>query len=220
MSNHISDFVRNTHRIDYGNYIKHSCGTKIFPCNKILEEKKSIDVLCVARMIRWKGIQYLIEATTMVVRDFPYIKVFLIGDGCHLDEFKEMIAERQLSKNITTTGSMPKTQIYEYYCKSKVFVLPSLTEGLGMVFLEAMSCFLPVIGVKECGVPEIISDGENGFLVPPHNSEMLAERIRELLVDPEKRIRMGLKGRQKAEEYELVKQTKELVDIWKGFLCR
>ncbi|KKR18815.1 MAG: glycosyl transferase, group 1 [candidate division CPR2 bacterium GW2011_GWC1_41_48] len=98
------------------------------------------------------------------------------------------------SKTIVKTFTLDEMPLV--YRESDVFVLPSENETFGQVFIEAMASGLPVIGTKVGGIPEIISDSYNGYLIPPDDSSMLAQRIEKLITDNETRdkfIKAGIK---------------------------
>jgi glycosyltransferase involved in cell wall biosynthesis len=85
--------------------------------------------------------------------------------------------------------------------KSRVCVLPSVSEALGRVVIEAMATYTPVIGSNVGGIPDMVRDGESGFLVPPGDETALAEKIRWVLDHPEEAKVMGRKGRAFAEQF-------------------
>ena len=85
--------------------------------------------------------------------------------------------------------------------EADVLVLPSVSEGLGRVVFEAMACGTPVIGSRVGGIAEMIEDGENGFLVPPGDVEVLAERLRWVLSNPQETCEMGRRARTFAKRF-------------------
>ncbi|MFH1575572.1 MAG: glycosyltransferase family 4 protein [Candidatus Nealsonbacteria bacterium] len=156
----------------------------IFPTftdlNDFLSEKNiqfDSEILFVGRNDRVKGIQYLTEAFEMIKKDFPDFKLSLIGEG--LPEGKLPLAEvRKRMKNC--------------YC----LVVPSITEGLPRVILEAMALSKPVIASRVGGIPDLVKDGEAGFLFEVGNVQKLAQKLRILLCDKEMAVEMGKRGRE------------------------
>jgi len=129
----------------------------------------------VGRLSEEKGAKYLIEAgSEMKSRDMRF-KIIIIGDGPEREHLFNMVEERRLGKNVLFTGFQENSE--EWFPAFDVFVLPSLTEGTPMALLEAMSMGIPVIASDVGGVPDVIEDGVNGFLVKPKNVFMLASRI-------------------------------------------
>ena len=149
-------------------------------------------ILNVGRLIDWKGTQYLINAMPEVLRHIPDARLIIIGTGPEEESLRQRVRELLLDDHITFLGAVSNhTLIHHYHC-ADVFVLPSIqksgnTEGLGVVLLEAMASGCPVIGSNVGGIPDIITDGENGFLVPEQDSEQLAVQIIRLLQDGELR---------------------------------
>jgi len=156
----------------------------IFPTftdlNDFLEEKDiRFDnyILFVGRANRVKGIKYLTEAFSLIEKDFPDFKLVLVGDG--LPEGKLSLAET-------------KNKMKNCYC----LVLPSITEGLPRVIMEAMALGKPVVASRVGGIPDLIQDGQNGFLFEVGNSKELAEKLRILLNNKTLAVEMGKKGQE------------------------
>ena len=132
------------------------------------KERKGIDVLCRA------------------AASLPEVEFLIISDGM-LDHYPS---------NFRLLGPQHNSLIPQWLCAADVFVLPSRSEGTPVVILEALSCGLPVIASRVGGIPEVIRDGENGFLVEPGNAEMLVDRLRCILGDPDGAREMGRRGRE------------------------
>lgn len=141
-------------------------------------------VLFVGRLAEIKGVTYLIEAMKNVDA-----KLVIVGNGPLRKELERQ-AEEQEDK-IVFLDSKSHAELPEIYASADLFVGPSVTakdgakEGLGLVFLEAMASGIPVIGSNSGGIPEIIKDGVNGFLVEERDSINLAKRINEILKSEE-----------------------------------
>ena len=158
-------------------------------------------LLFVGRLIDWKGAKYLVKAMKDVVETFPKTKLLIVGSGPEKTKLKELIIELNLEDKVCFIGEIKNTEMPKYYSAADVFIIPSIvvdghTEGLGVVTLEAMACGTPVIGSHVGGIPDVIKDGYNGFLVPEKSHEELTKRIIRLLSDKElekKFIRNGLK---------------------------
>lgn len=148
----------------------------------------------VGRLSEEKGAKYLIEAASeMKSRDMRF-KIIIVGDGPERERLSNMIEEMRLGENVFFTGFQKNGE--EWFPAFDVFVLPSLTEGTPMALLEAMSMGIPVIASDVGGVPDVIEDGVNGFLVKPKNVSMLASRIDVVMRNKSLReviVRNGLK---------------------------
>ena len=148
-------------------------------------------VLYVGRLAPKKGLEYLLEAMTDVDAH-----LMIVGDGSERDRLERRAAE--LDIDVTFVGEVAPEAVDSYYRDAGVFALPSLEgEGMPNVVLEAMSWGLPVVATDSGGLPTMIEDGENGFLVPMRDSEAIAERIGELLIDASQREVM----RKASQEY-------------------
>ena len=143
-------------------------------------------ILSVGRLIDWKGISYLIMAMKKVITKFPNTKLLIGGSGPERENLENLVVKLDLKKTIIFIGYIKNIDLPKYYRSADVFCLPSInlngqTEALGVVLLEAMACGIPVVGSNVGGIPDIIKDGYNGFLVPEKSPEDLANRIIELL---------------------------------------
>jgi glycosyltransferase involved in cell wall biosynthesis len=123
------------------------------------------------------------------------------GRGPLKEALKRQAEDRGVAERVTFLDYIPDECIPAYYAAADVFVLPSVvderddTEGLGVVLLEALACETPCVASNVGGIPDIIKDKHNGFLVEPGNPKALADRISRLVSDPELRQHMGRQGR-------------------------
>jgi glycosyltransferase involved in cell wall biosynthesis len=108
-------------------------------------------------------------------------KFIIIGDGPLLDDLKTEINESEIMKNVTFIGYLPYNVLHYYYNKMRILVLPSYTEGLPSVILEAMACGTPVLATPVGAIPDIIKEGETGFLLKTNEPKQMAEKIIEIL---------------------------------------
>lgn len=144
----------------------------------------------IARLHPTKGIEYLIEGAKLLQRAYPHLHLLIIGEGPLHPELKKQLKSSGL--NYTLTGYLPMA--YEGLPAMDVFTLPSLSEGMGLVLIEAMQASLPIVATKVGGIPEIITDRENGLLVPPQDPTALAEAFDELLSSPQFAQEISKKG--------------------------
>lgn len=149
-------------------------------------KKTGNTILSVGRLIDLKGTKYLIDAIPKVLSVHSDTVLKIIGDGPERALLEKQARDLGIEKHIVFSGIINPPDLPPYYHSADVFVLPSIvkdgkTEGLGVVLLEAMASGVPVIGSNVGGIPDIIRDGENGFLVPEKDSATLAKKIIELL---------------------------------------
>ncbi|MGL5060278.1 MAG: glycosyltransferase family 4 protein [Microcoleus sp.] len=162
----------------------------------------------IGRLTRKKGSGYLIEATAKLVSQFPNLHVLIIGGELSTDpepfytEITERIRSLGIQNNVTLTGI--RQDIPEILGLLDIFTLPTFThEGLPRSILEAMSMALPIVATDIRGCREAVVDGKTGFIVPPQNSDKLAEALEKLLFDVDLRQVYGKAGRQRVEtEYD------------------
>lgn len=150
-------------------------------------------VLTVGRLEVQKGQHYLINAFPKIHAYSPNIHLIIVGQGSLHFQLENHIKKLGLSSHIHLLGWRPDVQ--SLMAASDIFVLPSLWEGFGLVLLEAMAAQCPVIASNISAIPEIVVHGKTGILVPPRDSDALAQAILDLLQNSEQRLSMGREGR-------------------------
>jgi glycosyltransferase involved in cell wall biosynthesis len=146
-----------------------------------------------------KGHRYLLAGTRNIVRSCPQAKLLLVGEGPQESNLRKLIAEYGISSAVIMPGF--REDIPQVLNTLDVFVFPSLQEALGTAVLEAMAMKKPVVATRVGGIPEVVREGETGYLVEPGNSGAVAERVIPLLQDKDLRLKMGMQGRRRVEEY-------------------
>ena len=129
----------------------------------------------VAALVPHKGQKYLIDAAARLLRDEPDTRVVIAGEGELQAALVQQIRHHHLEKHVILAGFRP--DILSLHKAFDVFVMSSVTEGLGTSLLDAMACARPVVATSVGGIPEVVVDGETGFLVPPRDPEALAAAI-------------------------------------------
>ena len=162
----------------------------------------------VGRLYPAKGLTYLFSAVKRIQSKLPNITLLVVGDGA---QRKELEAMSKMLK-VKTIFAGWQHDVVPYYSLMDIFVLPSLFEGLPNVILEAMAMRKAVIATKVGGNPDVLSDGENGFLVPVRNVQKLALALEKLIEDETLRAKMGAMNRQKVETCFLWSKTAEKVE--------
>ncbi len=170
----------------------------------------------VANLRPGKGHQYLLEAAQLVLNQCPDVTFVIVGrekEKVDLERLQELAQRLEIQDRVIFTGF--RRDVFQVMSTFDIFVLPSLWEGFGIVLLEAMALGKPVIGTDVDGIPEIIADGLNGFLVEPRNSQQLANRILRLLHDETLRNRMGQNGMQKVRlRFSIERTVKEMEKVY------
>lgn len=161
-------------------------------------------IICPARIWPVKGQDVLIKAVALLKPSFPDLTVQFAGGGGMLPYCKELAEKLGVEKNCYFPGTLGHNDFMKEITLAWFAVLPSRSEGLGWAILESMALGVPVIASKVGGIPEVIRDGQDGFLVPPDDPAALAEKMKILLSNPELRQIMSRTARARfLERFEL-----------------
>ena len=178
----------------------------IFPLDKELQlkldtiderHKDSLHVLFLSNLTRAKGVFDAIEACRLLISNGIYVCFTFAGEwpADHTREGVERLVENYgLQENVRFAGVVTGQAKRELLQNADVFILPSYNEALPVSILEAMAWGLPVVTTKVGAIPELITDGENGFLVEPGDVEALVNRLRDLSSSPDLRRSMGIRN--------------------------
>ena len=166
-----------------------------------LETKRVI--VSVGRLVHRKGQDRLIEAMPEILKSVPDAHVLMVGQGPYLSHLKKLVTEHNLNENVSFIGRIQYAQLPQYICAGDIFVMPSRTrffglevEGLGIVYLEASACGLPVIAGSSGGAPDAVLNGVTGFVVDGQDKHEIAVAAIRLLSDLEQAKIMGAAGRE------------------------
>jgi glycosyltransferase involved in cell wall biosynthesis len=155
-------------------------------------------VLSVARMYPRKRLADLLHAAAILRARVPGIQVRVVGRGPEWDALSRLHAELGLGDVVALLGDLSRERLAEEYVNASVFCLPSVQEGFGIVFLEAMAAERPVVACRIAAVPEVVLDGTTGLLIPPRDPAALAEALERLIREPALAKRLGQEGRRRA----------------------
>lgn len=166
-----------------------------------LEDKKII--VSVGRLVHRKGQDFLIDALPIISLGVPSVHLLLVGEGPYRAELQKRADSLGMQDRITFIGRVQYAELPEYICAGDIFAMPSRSrlaglevEGLGIVYLEASSCGLPVIGGVSGGAPDAVLEGETGFSVDGKSASAIAASAVHLLNDPDFAANLGAQGRQ------------------------
>jgi L-malate glycosyltransferase len=168
----------------------------------------------VGRMVKWKGVHILLRAIEIVQKESKDFKVLIVGDGDERQNLKKLANELNLTENVKFLGKV--TNMIEIYSTIDIFVHTSVRpEPFGRVIIEAMSMSKPVIATNIGGPKEIITDGIDGYLIPPNNPALLADKMIHLLKNTELRKKIGIQARKTCEnKFNVNKTTEEIENIY------
>lgn len=184
--------------------------TKHFsPQGDLTELRRKLDlegkriIVSVGRLVHRKGQDTLVEAMPKIIAQFPDAHLLFVGVGPHLEYIHKRAIQLDVLSHISFVGRVPYQEIPQFIALGEIFAMPSRSrlaglevEGLGIVYLEASACGLPVVGGKSGGAPDALLEGETGFAVDGRNPDEVSEAILRLLHDPQLGLRMGKRGRQ------------------------
>ncbi len=181
------------------------------PSEKSYLENKRL--LWIGRYAKGKGVEYLIEALSILKLEYPEITLTLVGKGPDKDKIVKQIKELGLEKNIILKDFILNSEIVQLYQQSSVFVLSSLEEGVPRTILEAMSCGIPVVCSR---LPQLIDIVEgSGYVVPTKDPQALADSISAILSNPELAANMSAHGRQKVlNGYSWLDTVKKTISLY------
>lgn len=159
------------------------------------------DLVCVAGLTYGKGHDVLIKALPIVANNYPQFKLFLAGEGNNKNTLNKKVEDLDLSDKVVFLGQIPHQQAISLMSKAYAFILPTRFDAFPFAIIEAMSVGTPSIASNVGGIPELIRDGIDGFLVPVEDHRLLAEKIMNLLGNPTLRDSMGANARERYLEY-------------------
>ena len=177
---------------------------------KNFKEKHDIDgkmILFVGQPIPRKGPEYLIKAMANVIRKYPDAKCVFVGYKSS-PEIEKMCKSLNIEKNVIFIGFLNEEEKIDAYRSADVFVLPTLYEGFGIVFIEAMASGCPIVTTNVAGVPEIVENIKNGILTRPRNSDDIATGIIKILDSKALARKISKNNTKKAKLYDWNKLVK------------
>ena len=167
----------------------------------MLENKRVI--VSVGRLVHRKGQDRLIQALPEILKSVPDAHILMVGQGPYLPHLKKLVARHNLNDHVSFIGRIQYAQLPQYICAGDIFAMPSRSrffglevEGLGIVYLEASACGLPVIAGSSGGAPDAVLDGVTGFVVDGENDGAIAAAAIRLLNDVDGAKAMGTAGRE------------------------
>ncbi len=189
--------------------------------NKYASQK----VLFVGPNMERKGATYLIEAAPEILKQFPNAKFTIVGDASrkYMNKLGQFLAKNGISDRFEFIRHLNQDSLLPHYSDANVFVMPSIIEALGQVYMEAMMAQTPVIGADVGGVSEIITP-EVGFLVKPMSHKDIAEKVISILSDARLAAKMGAAGKERIKTYfsnermvsETISAYKKTAESWQA----
>lgn len=180
-------------------------------------EDKTIQILFVGRLdIPKNPLSLLNAAKILIKKGYNDCMFTIVGNGELYDECKEYIHKNNLEEKIHLEGW--KSNIGEYYQKSDIFVMSSIYEAFGLIFLEAGYYGLPTVATNVEGIPEVVKDNYTGLLCPPNNPQLIAENIMKLINNPQLRKQLGDNAKKWVEKFSSQNMVDEYIKIYNSNL--
>jgi colanic acid/amylovoran biosynthesis glycosyltransferase len=176
-------------------------------------------IVCVARHVKVKNLQCLMEACGILRDRGVLYHCVLVGDGPCRGELEEAAARLKIKNEVTFAGAAEQEDVVRWWQTADIGVLTSENEGMPVCLMEAAACEVPTVATAVGGIPELIEDRVTGLLAEPNSPASVAESIQYLLENPTVAERMGLAGRVRAErQFSLPKQADQLLQLWDEIL--
>ena len=166
-----------------------------------LEGKRVI--VSVGRLVHRKGQDTLVESLPRILEEFPDAHLLFVGVGPHLEYIHKRAIQLGVLNSVSFVGRVQYSELPRFICVGEIFAMPSRSrlaglevEGLGIVYLEASACELPIVGGLSGGAPDALIEGETGLAVDGRKPDAVADAVKELLRNPGRAKEMGKRGRQ------------------------
>ena len=172
-----------------------------------LRADRKLKILTVARLVEKKGIEYGIRAVAQLIRRRPMLEYEIAGEGPLRNHLEKLIRNLRAGSHIKMLGWKTEGEISELLKDADILLAPSITsaagdeEGIPGAIMEAFAYGLPVVSTIHAGIPEVVRDGESGFLVPEKDPDALARKLEYLIEEPTVRVKMGRCGRKFVQQH-------------------
>jgi colanic acid/amylovoran biosynthesis glycosyltransferase len=187
------------------------------------DPSRGVRIATTGRLVEKKGIEYVIRAVANLLKLYPTLQYNIIGDGVLKSSLQALINELGVNQSVHLLGWKNEQEMAEILQETDLFVAPSITAQDGNqdapvnVLKEAMAMGLPTLSTQHGGIPELIEDGVNGFLVPERDVDALVDRLDDLIRHPERWEAIGRAGRATVEtQYNLHTLNDQLVEVYQG----
>lgn len=170
-------------------------------------------VLSVARMYPRKRLEDLLRAAVILRERMPDAQVRIVGEGPESARLRALHRDLGLGDAAVLLGDVTRAKLAVEYTYAHCFCLPSVQEGFGLVFAEAMAAGLPVVACRAAAVPEIVEDGRTGLLVGPRSPAELARALETLLMDERMRQDFGRAATERVERFDLPRVARRFLEV-------
>ena len=183
----------------------------------IRTNQQEYTIISIASLKKIKGNDELIAAVNLLSSKYQdcRIKLIIIGRGPEKENLMKQVQMLGMEHMVSFPGYLPYEEVVRILRQCDVFAMPSYYEALGCAYLEAMACRIPVIGCKHQGIDEIITDGDNGLLVEPHDIEQIFKKLEFLIMNPQRASEIAYNGYQTVvRHYTWMDSARSLVEVY------
>ncbi|HVX65205.1 MAG TPA: glycosyltransferase family 4 protein [Bryobacteraceae bacterium] len=188
-----------------------------FHKNPAAPDPAKFTVLSVCRFYPRKRLQVLLQAAARLRGRIPQLEVRIVGGGPEEARLLNLWRSLKLERTVRWLGDVPQGTLAREYQACDVFALPSVQEGFGIVFLEAMAAARPIVAARAAAVPEVVSDGTTGLLTAPEDEEDLAAALARVYADATLRRALGEAGRRGVRQYDAPRVAGLFLDELRAF---
>jgi glycosyltransferase involved in cell wall biosynthesis len=181
---------------------------KLFGANPASKRADEFTVLCVCRFFPRKRVALLLEAAGILRDRIPGLRIRIVGGGPEAASLRTLWRDLRLEPIVTWVGEASRRELAREYNRADIFCLPSVQEGFGIAFLEAMAAGKPIVAARAAAVPEVV---RHGMLVEPESAEAVADGIRQLWSDPLRRAEIARRQKADVEQYEMTRVASRFV---------
>ncbi len=178
--------------------IHNGVDTQLFRPSERSSPPQNLTCISVARFVDRKGLPDLLRAMQEPALRLGAMRLEIVGSGTQEGDLRKLTSSLGIAERVTFLGSLDRESVAERLRRADIFVLAPSSEAFGNAFAEALASGLPIVGTKVGGIPEFIEDGVNGLLVPSGDPQRLAGALQTLASDPQRRLDMGSRNREKA----------------------
>lgn len=165
---------------------------------KSWEDKKPMSLLQVGNLLAQKHVDTTVRAFRRILAAYPAATLTVVGQGPEEDSLRALCSELGVSDAVRFTGQLPNAAVLREMAEARIFCMPSVREGFGIVYLESMASGCLTVGTEGEGIADLIRSGENGFLVPPEDPDAIVRVVQWCAENPEQAAAVADRGRQSA----------------------
>lgn len=191
-----------------------------FNSEKVEQYKKEFqgkNILFIGRLEPVKNLLELLDVFKNVLKKYRDVNLIIGGTGSLEEKLRSKVKKLDLENNVKFLGRVDHDDLSNFLHFCDFLVLPSVSESFGKTLIEANACSKAVVASATTGASEIITDGENGFIIPIHNKTALQDKILELLNNPKLAEKMGINGKKLVKD-KFGDNTQKIIDLWKKII--